>query len=127
RARHAAHYRALLGDLSEVLLPQAPVAQGHVWHLFVVQLLEHDREEVRTALADRGVATAVHYPTPVPFPPAYAHLGYGRGQFPVAEQLMARCLSLPMFPELLPEQVEYTALCLREVLAQSAAHPSLVV
>src|SRR5262249_47052479 len=109
----------------QLLLPQAPAPEGHVWHLFVVQLLEHDREEVRTALADRGVAAVVHYPTPVPFQPVYAHLGCRRGQFPVAEALFARCLSLPVSPELTPEQVESPAGCLREVLAR-AARPTLV-
>ena len=52
----------------------------------------------------QGIATGIHYPTPVPFQPAYAHLGYRRGDFPVAEHLMANCLSLPMFPELTPDR-----------------------
>jgi dTDP-4-amino-4,6-dideoxygalactose transaminase len=120
RARHAARYHELLADLPGLIRPRAPRPEGHVWHLYVVQLLDRDREEVRAALADRGVQAAVHYPTPVPFQPAYAHLGNRRGQFPVAEQLMARCLSLPMFPELTGEQVEHTAQALREVLASSA-------
>ena len=51
-------------------------------------------------LGERGIATAIHYPTPVPFQPAYAHLGYRRGDFPVAEAIADGCLSLPMYPEL---------------------------
>jgi dTDP-4-amino-4,6-dideoxygalactose transaminase len=59
------------------------------------------------------VATGIHYPTPVPHQPAYAHLGYSRGDFPVAEDVAGRCLSLPMFPELTREQIEYVAKALR--------------
>lgn len=65
-------------------------------------------------LAERGVATGVHYPTPVPFQPAYAHLGHKPGDFPVAEDVTRRCLSLPMFAELTDEQIERTAAAIRD-------------
>ncbi len=65
-------------------------------------------------MARRGVATSIHYPTLVPFQPAYASLGYRRGAFPVAEDLFASCLSLPIYPELTEEQVRYVARVLRE-------------
>jgi dTDP-4-amino-4,6-dideoxygalactose transaminase len=84
--------------------------------LFVVKCLERSRDEIRAALADCGVATGVHYPTPVPFQPAYEHLGYRRGDFPVAEEHMSRCLSLPMYPELSAAQVEHVARGLRASL-----------
>ena len=49
--------------------------------------------------------TAVHYPTPVHLQPAYRHLGYGPGDFPVAEALARTELTLPLFPELTDEEV----------------------
>jgi dTDP-4-amino-4,6-dideoxygalactose transaminase len=116
RARHARRYRELLADVPDLVLPSPRRPEGHVWHLFVIVSRDRPREEVRRALAGRGVATGVHYPTPVPFQPAYADLGYRPGDFPVAEDLMANCLSLPLFPELTAEQVEHTAAVLREVL-----------
>lgn len=119
RARHAARYRELLADVPGITLPLAPRPEGHVWHLFVIMVHGRDREDVRGQLADRGVATGVHYPTPVPFQPAYAHLGHRRGEFPVAEQLMERCISLPMYPELRPEQIEHVARAVREVIGGS--------
>jgi dTDP-4-amino-4,6-dideoxygalactose transaminase len=115
RARHARRYHELLADTPGLILPEAPRPEGHVWHLFVVMARGRDREEVRAALADRGVATGLHYPTPVPFQPAYVHLGHRRGDFPVAEDLMANCLSLPLYPELTAEQVEHVATAVREV------------
>src|SRR5581483_4657479 len=94
---------------------------AHVWHLFVVLVDGMDREEVRGRMADQGIATGVHYPVPVPFQPAYAHLGYQPGDFPVAEDVMSNCVSLPMFPELTDEQVQATARAVRKVLAEQAA------
>ncbi|MGL4554962.1 MAG: DegT/DnrJ/EryC1/StrS family aminotransferase [Gemmataceae bacterium] len=126
RSRHAALYHELLADVPGLILPTAVRPEGHVWHLYVVQLPGHDREDVRGALADRGVATAIHYPTPVPFQPPYAHLGYHRGQFPVTERLMGRCLSLPMYPELTRGQIEHVAEAVREALAETAARRPLV-
>src|SRR5439155_20497876 len=106
-------------------LPAAPPPEAHVWHLYSVLVRGLDREEFRRALSARGVATGVHYPTPVPLQPAYAHLGHRPGDFPVAEDVMSHCVSLPMYPELTGEQVEYTARVVRETLARpQAAVPS---
>jgi dTDP-4-amino-4,6-dideoxygalactose transaminase len=119
RARHAARYRELLADVPGITLPRAPRAEGHVWHLYVIMVHGRDREGVRRALAERGVATGVHYPTPVPFQPAYAHLGHQRGDFPVAEQLMERCVSLPMYPELRPKEIEHVAAAVADVMREA--------
>jgi dTDP-4-amino-4,6-dideoxygalactose transaminase len=117
RARHACRYRGLLADLPELQLPSVPRPEAHVWHIFAVLVRGRDRDAVQRRLVEQGIATAVHYPTPVPYQPAYAHLGYHPGDFPVAEDVMRRCLSLPMFPEMSDEQVEYVADAVRTVLA----------
>ena len=102
RRQHAEVYLNALSDIHGLTLPQTTDTDSHVWHLFVV--LVPDREKFRSALDAAGVATGVHYPTPIPCQPAFAHLGYRRGDFPVTEDVMARCVSLPMFPELTDEQ-----------------------
>jgi dTDP-4-amino-4,6-dideoxygalactose transaminase len=112
----------LLNDLPGVILPEAPLPDAHVWHLFVILVRGWNRENLRGELADRGIATAIHYPTPVPFQPAYAHLGYRRGDFPVAEDLMGHCLSLPLYPELTEEQLLYTATALQDLLLGVATY-----
>jgi dTDP-4-amino-4,6-dideoxygalactose transaminase len=126
RARHASRYQELLTGLPGLTLPAAPRPEAHVWHLFVVLVHGPDREELRRELADRGVATGVHYPTPVPFQPAYAHLGYRPGDFPVAEDLMNHCISLPLYPEMTDEQVDFVADALEEVLQHDASRSSLL-
>jgi dTDP-4-amino-4,6-dideoxygalactose transaminase len=118
RAAHAGDYHRLLAGLPGVVLPQARHPEGHVWHLYVIRVPGRDREAMRRALAELGITTGVHYPTPVPFQPAYAHLGYRPGDFPVAEDLMGHCLSLPMYPELTSEQLEHVAAALWEVLGK---------
>jgi len=109
RRRNADRLSGLLSDVPWLTLPKANTADGHVWHLFVVLLNGAHRKQLMDELTVRGVATAIHYPTLVPFQPAYAHLGYRRGDLPVAEDVASRCLSLPMFAELSNEQLNYIA------------------
>ena len=117
RRRHAARYQKLLAGTSAITVPTAADPDGHVWHLYVVLLNGIDRNTLVALLAERGVATAMHYPTPVPFQPAYAHLGCRRGAFPVAEDVASRCLSLPMFAELSDEQIDYVSATLKECIS----------
>jgi dTDP-4-amino-4,6-dideoxygalactose transaminase/acetyltransferase-like isoleucine patch superfamily enzyme len=120
RRRHAAGYAELLADVPGLHLPAtAGQPDSHVWHLFVV-LTDADRQAVRRELHERGVASGVHYPTLIPFQGAYAHLGQRPGDFPVAERVARRCLSLPMFAEMDNDQVERVAEALREVMQRKA-------
>jgi len=103
RRRHAARYREALAGVGEVEpLSEAPYAR-HVYHLFVIRA--ERRDALQHALAQRGIATGVHYPVPLHLQPAYQHLRLGRGAFPVAERAADVILSLPMFPELTDGQV----------------------
>ena len=119
RSRVARRYHELLSDVPEIQLPAMPESNSHVWHLFVVLLRNADRDRVQQQLGDRGVASGIHYPTSVPLQPAYSHLGHKPGDFPVAEDVMTHCLSVPIFPEMTEEQVVYTASVLRECLVGS--------
>jgi dTDP-4-amino-4,6-dideoxygalactose transaminase len=111
RRRHAAQYGQLLEDAA-VALPGSPEHVEHVWHLYVVRAPE--RDALRSALAERGIQTGIHYPVPVHLQPAYADLGRGPGSFPVSEEHAATVLSLPMYPELEPGLVEHVGRALLE-------------
>ena len=76
-----------------------------MYHLYVIQT--PGRDEVRERLAADGVQSGIHYPVPLHLTPAYAGLGYGAGDFPVAEAMAARILSLPMYPQITAEQQDY--------------------
>jgi dTDP-3-amino-3,4,6-trideoxy-alpha-D-glucose transaminase len=95
----------LLGSLDLVELPFAQA--DHVYHLFVVR--SRAREALRAHLSARGVASAVHYPTPIHLTEAYAHLGLGPGSLPVSEALARRICSLPLFPGMREGELEQVA------------------
>jgi dTDP-4-amino-4,6-dideoxygalactose transaminase len=92
---------------SALTLP-APVAPegDHVFHLFVVRSAE--RDALREHLKAAGVSNAIHYPTPIHLQPAYAELGLGPGDLPVAERLARECCSLPLFPAIENSQIAET-------------------
>lgn len=88
-----------------VVLPQEAPGRTHVWHVFAVRCSE--RDALAAHLEERGVHTNVHYPLPVHLQPCYRGLGYGEGDFPVAEEIARTELSLPMFYGMTDEQVEH--------------------
>jgi len=110
RQRNAQTYKDLLSDVA-VRLPAEREGVRHVYHLFVVRLRE--RDIWREKLAANGIQTGVHYPIPVHLQPAYRDLGYSPGDFPVSERVGQEVLSLPMFPELTPDQIAQIAESLR--------------
>lgn len=112
RRRIAHRYHELLRDTSLGLPVEAAYAES-VYHLYTVRHPERDR--LKAGLEAQGVGSAIHYPRPLHLQKCFAPLGYKAGDFPVAEQAAATCLSLPMFPELTDEQVEWVAAAVRAV------------
>jgi dTDP-4-amino-4,6-dideoxygalactose transaminase len=110
----AERYERLLGDLPQVTLPRAADGNLHVFHVYVVRVPERDR--VLDALRAAGIGAGIHYPVPCHLQGALAPLGHGPGSFPVAEQAAKEILSLPMFPEITPEQQTAVAEALRAAL-----------
>jgi len=113
RRQAAAKYRAALVELP-VRLPNEKPHVRHVNHLFVVRV--RDRGAVMKALLEKGVDCGIHYPIPLHLSGAYASLGYKRGDFPVAEAAADEILSLPMYPELTDDLIDYVVEALRPAL-----------
>ncbi len=112
RRQNAAYYNELLSEIPSVtLLTEAEFAES-VYHLYVI--LVDDRDGLQKYLDSKGIATGLHYPLPLHLQKAYDHLGYKKGAFPVTEHIADRLLSLPMFPELTPEQIEYVVQSIKE-------------
>jgi len=120
RRANAHRYHQLLAGLKETLVVpfEAPWTKG-VFHLYVVRVA--DREALQEALAKAGIGTAIHYPIPLHLQKAYAHLGYRRGSFPVTERVANEILSLPMFPQLTPDQQDQVVSEIRKFLASMVA------
>jgi dTDP-4-amino-4,6-dideoxygalactose transaminase len=97
RRTAASHYDELLSD-SDVLTPAAMPYARHVYHIYAIR--SPQRGEWQQALQAKGIQTGIHYPIPVHLLPAYADLGYSKGDFPHSEQAADEVLSLPMFAEI---------------------------
>lgn len=117
RERIAQAYLQGLRGTPGLQLPARRPEGPQAWHLFVV-LVDGDRQWLADRLLKRGVETAVHYPTLVSDQPAYAHLGYKPGVFPVAARVASSCLSLPIYPEMTQEQVDWVIRSVRECMAE---------
>ncbi len=115
RREIARTYREELEGVGDLRLPcEAPNAR-HVYHLFVLRTGR--RDALRRHLADRGIATALHYPIPLHFQQAYRSLGYGKGDFPVSEAVAEECCSLPLFPEMTTDQIDHVVSSVRSFFA----------
>ena len=112
RRRNAARYTERLQDVPGITLPMEADYAESVYHLYVI--LADDREGLQKFLSEKDIATGLHYPLPLHLQKAYAHLGYKNGDFPVAESAAERLLSLPMYPELTAEQIDYVCSSIRE-------------
>jgi len=115
-----AQYNELLRD-SEVSTPQEMPWARHVYHAYTVR--SRDRDALQAALLAEGIQTGIHYPLPVHLQPAYADLGYGRGDFPQAEEAAAQVLSLPIYPELSSESVQEVAVAVKKFSSRTVHAP----
>lgn len=114
RRNWARHYNLQLADLEEIVTPTELSHVSHVYHLYVIQTAE--RDALQQWLKRHGIATGVHYPTPVHLQEAYRGLGYPAGSLPVTEALVERILSLPMYPELTLDKVSFVSQSIRDFL-----------
>lgn len=114
QARHQAarQYDQMLAPLADKgLVPiRDETETGHVYHLYVMRVLPEcrlDRQQLQEELTIRGIQTGIHYPLPCHLQPAYHYLGYQQGDFPRAEKLCEEIFSLPMYPGISKEQIQY--------------------
>ncbi len=112
RRAAAALYDEGLSETDEVITPVPPENCESVYHLYVIRI--PDRDSLAAFLKEKGIATGLHYPRPLHLQPAYARLGLGSGCFPEAEKAAQEILSLPMFPDISPEQTGFVCRTIKE-------------
>ncbi len=103
-------YLSQLKGVGDIILPTESYAS--VFHLFVIRTCH--REDLRSFLFKNGIGTMVHYPIPPHLQGAYSSMGFKKGDFPVSEKLAETVLSLPMWPGLGSEQVEWVVKQVKE-------------
>lgn len=106
RRANADYYTSILNQ-EFIESPDVKSGAEHVFHLYVIQCLE--RDALMKHLEAAGIGVGIHYPTPLPLLDCYAHMGYTEEDFPTASHLSKCILSLPMYPELSKEQMDYVA------------------
>ena len=111
RRAHAAYYDQLLAD-TDVATPTAMAYARHVYHLYVIR--SEERDALQNALGEKKIYTGIHYPIPVHMQKAHADLGYQQGDFPLTEKAADEILSLPMFAELLDEEIVQVCEAIKE-------------
>ena len=107
RQQIAGWYDEALKNIDDIILPVVATHCTHVYHLYVIRTKR--RNELRDYLAKNSIGTLIHYPIPAHLQKAYEELGHIKGDFPVAEEIAATCLSLPLFPGLSQKEVFFVA------------------
>lgn len=110
----AAKYKEGLKGLEKVITPKEMSYAKHVYHLYVIQLNDGSleasnqlRDKLKDYLTQQGVSVGLHYPIPLHLQECFKGLGYKKGDFPNSERIGEAGLSLPMFPEMTDEQINY--------------------
>ena len=118
RRQRASFYNEAFASFDDVATPVEADYARHVYHIYAVRVQK--RDELRRFLEAKGIGCGVHYPIPIHLQEAWRNFGYSEGAFPIAENLAKEFLSLPMFPELAEEQIEYVVRSVREVTGAGA-------
>jgi dTDP-4-amino-4,6-dideoxygalactose transaminase len=116
RHEHGLRYNELLEGIPGVMVPKLRPNAFHIFHIYSIRVPK--RDQLADYLKSKGISTGIHYPAALPFMPAYAYLKHKPSDFPVAHECMGEIISLPMYPELAGEQIEYVAQTIKEFYGQ---------
>ena len=99
------YYNNGLKNLNDITLPALAEGCTSVYHLYVIRLKQ--RDELQAFLSKNKIGTLVHYPIPPHLQEAYNEMGFKSGDVPIAEDIAKTCLSIPIYPGLTYEQMDY--------------------
>lgn len=111
----AERYNQELESISFLELPTTAPYSTHTYHQYTLKVKENLRDEVAQKLREAGIPYGIYYPSPLHCQPAYYHLGYQKGDFPISEKLCESVISLPMHTELTEEQIAYICTVLKGI------------
>jgi dTDP-4-amino-4,6-dideoxygalactose transaminase len=117
RIDNARKYDEALQDIKQIIIPKVRPNSKHSYHLYVIQC--ERREDLMQHLKNNGIETAIHYPTILPSLPCYEHLGAEPSDFPIANAMQSKILSLPLYPELTDLQITYVAETIKQFYSKA--------
>jgi len=109
RRYNAALYDEMLVNVEGVTICRTDAGNEHSFHQYTIRA--ERRDDLENFLKEKGIGTGVYFPIPLHLQTCFAYLGYEKGQLPVAEAAAAEVLSLPVYPELSVDDIEYVAEC----------------
>jgi len=113
RIKNASYYNEVLDGIDGISIPTISDLSSHVYHLYVIRV--DDRKKIINYLSENNINTGIHYPTPLPFLNAYKYLNHKPEDFPISWDYKDKILSLPMYPELTTEMIDYIAEHLKKI------------
>ncbi len=114
RQTAASFYDAALADIAELQTPKRAPYSSHVFHQYTLKVADGQRDKLKDFLQEKGIPTMIYYPVPLHLQKGYAHYGYKKGAFPVAEALSESVISLPIHTEMTEAQLSYICETVRE-------------
>jgi len=111
RRANAAYYTSAFADVADVRTPVIDPANESIFNQYTIRA--ERRDDLAAYLKKQGIGTKVYYPLPLHLQPCFAYLGYKKGSFPESERASDEVISLPIFPELTPAQLDETATAIR--------------
>jgi dTDP-4-amino-4,6-dideoxygalactose transaminase len=124
RAEVAARYQDLLANIPNIITPQPTPGGESAWNQYTIRLVAPAgieaaayRDRVRASLQAAGIISMIYYPLPLHLQEVYRDLGYPAGSFPVTELVSHQVLSLPMFPEITPEEQQRVVYALKDAIS----------
>ncbi|MFZ2025174.1 MAG: DegT/DnrJ/EryC1/StrS family aminotransferase [Microgenomates group bacterium] len=112
KQRIAKKYTAELAGVGDIILPITETGSTHVYHVYLIRT--NKRNALQKYLESKSITTLIHYPIPPHLQAAYKELHFKKGSFPIAEELAATSLSLPIFPDMTNNQVEYVVKMIKQ-------------
>jgi dTDP-4-amino-4,6-dideoxygalactose transaminase len=108
RQKIAAWYLEALEGVGDLILPYTHPDATHSYHLFVIRT--QYRDALQQYLKENEIGTLIHYPIPPHLQEAYKNLKHKKGDFPISENIAETALSLPLWPGMTHEQIQFVAL-----------------
>ncbi len=108
RQKAAAYYDAAFADCDKIETPKRAENSTHVFHQYTLILKGGvDRDALISTMNEKGIPVMVYYPVALHMQKAYEDKRYGKGHFPVCEELVSQVISLPMHTELTDNQLDF--------------------
>lgn len=110
----AQYYNQKLNNIQEIELPGQDPHSGSVYHLYVIKTLSGNRNELAEYLLSKGIHAGIHYPKALPDLMAYSHLKIRTKEYPIARNCAEKVISIPVYPELTDDKLDYICRSVRE-------------